>query len=114
MDYAALLQLLPEPYRSFVYVVLQLIAVFTLAVPAIEKLVKLTKTDKDDRALSSVQKFLSLFPRVQIPAVSQRPPAPVLKIDATKWPTPDKLGGATVPLVEASKSTVIVPPADPK
>ncbi len=115
MDYAALLNLIPDPYRSIVYAILQFLAALTLVIPAIEKIAKLTKTDKDDKALSTLARILSMVPRVQIPALSQRPPAAAptaVKIDAGKWPTPEQL--VTPRAAEAPKSTVIVPPADPK
>lgn len=45
---------------------LQILAVLTVAMPLLEKAVKLTKTDADDKALAFVQKVLSFIPRVRL------------------------------------------------
>jgi hypothetical protein len=45
---------------------LQILAVLTVAMPLLEKAVKLTKTDADDKVLAFVQKILAFVPRVRL------------------------------------------------
>jgi hypothetical protein len=46
--------------------ILQVLAVLTVAMPLLEKLVKSTKTDVDDKVLDFVQKLLAFVPRVRL------------------------------------------------
>lgn len=95
VNYDTLLQLLPEPARAYVLLFLQLVAAFSVAVPVIEKIVKATSTKRDDRALEVVQRVLSVFPRVNVPALSKRPPAPAAPAapapTPVQWPSADKV-----------------------
>ena len=47
-------------------VILQVLAVLTVAMPLLEKAVKLTKTDADDKVLAFIQKCLEFVPRVRL------------------------------------------------
>lgn len=113
MDLAALLELLPEPARTVVSLLLQLIAVFTVAVPILAKLAKLTPNKRDDAAVSGLQRALSLFPRVVVPAVSLRPPPPARVTPAEITAAVQAAAaGEPVRLAQKSPSTVIVPPSE--
>jgi hypothetical protein len=46
--------------------ILQVLAVLTVAMPLLEKLVKSTKTNVDDKVLYFVQKCLQFVPRVRL------------------------------------------------
>lgn len=112
VNYDALVSLVPEPYKSVILLCLQLaaaaLAFTTTVLPILEKIAAKTTTKRDDAAVSSVAKILSMIPRVQIPAVSQRPPAPApapVVLEVTSWPKTDPSTGAPA-------STVIVPPSD--
>lgn len=83
-NYEQLLVLLPATWRAYVVLAFQLstafVAALTVLVPVLEKLAALTTSKTDDEALTRVKRLLSLFPRVQVPAISQRPPAPAQEL----------------------------------
>jgi len=121
VNYDALLALLPVNVRAYVLLALQFVAAlltFTSAVmPILEKIAARTATKKDDQALTAVQRVLSIIPRVQVPALSQRPPAPApVKLDVS-WPSADKVAAATASAAPAEvddvSRAVVLPPADP-
>lgn len=87
IDIVQLIPLLPPQVQAIVTLLLQLVTIFSVAIPVIEKIVKLTTSKKDDAILERVQRILSVFPRVQIPAVSQRPPAPSVEKLTVQWPS---------------------------
>lgn len=110
LDLSLLLTLLPPNVGAIVLLVVKvlsaLIGVLTVVLPLFERLAKLTKTERDDQALTVVQKVLSILPRVQIPAISQRPPAPA-KLEVIKWPSPPPPSRAQ----DVSRA-VVLPPRD--
>lgn len=112
LDISQLLTLLPPNVRAIVVLVMQVlsavIGVLTVVLPLFERLAKLTKTERDDQALTVVQKVLSILPRVQIPAISQRPPPPApVKLEVVKWPSPTPPSRAQ----DVSRA-VVLPPRD--
>lgn len=46
--------------------ILQAVGILTLAMPALEKIVSMTKTKVDDEILNVVEKILSFVPRVRL------------------------------------------------
>lgn len=112
VNYDALIALLPMQVRVYVVLGLQILAAFlaftTAVMPLVERIVKMTKTDKDDQALNTVQRVLSVIPRVQLPALSNPPPKPApTNIQVSAWPDTSKLAAPAKPGPE------IVPPAPP-
>lgn len=113
LDISLLLNLLPPNVRAVVVLVMQVlsavIGVLTVVLPLFERLAALTATKRDDQALSTMQKVLSILPRVHIPAISQRPPPPAApaKLEVTNWPvTPP------APRTEDVSRAVVLPPRD--
>lgn len=89
VNYDALIALLPPEARKWLTLFVQLVAVLSFVLPLIERAIKKVKPDADMRVLDGLQKVLSMFPRVQVPALSQRPPVPpseLKRVEVSKWP----------------------------
>ena len=76
----ALIALLPAEWRELakliVDLLVQVVAFCTVVGPLLVVIVKRTPWKGDDALLARVQKLVSWLPRVQVPAISQRPPVP--------------------------------------
>lgn len=99
-QFDTLIDLLPPRVRFWVLFAVQAVTVLSILLPFFEKLAKSTKTEKDDEAVTVVQRVLSLIPRakLEIPRVSQRPtkPAPAQAPEKlqVQWPSAEKVAAA--------------------